>query len=78
MKTCGFCGRDIPEPTPENSIVASGGWCAPSETIYDINPTPMCSRCLSAFLLGIHPDVLDAITTAPRGGITFTHGKKQP
>lgn len=48
---------------PEQSLVAAGGWCAPSETIYDL--------CEGETLEGIIsvPEV-----TIRRGGINFTKG----
>ena len=46
------------------SLVAAGGWCAPSETWYDIG----CERETTAGLLSI-PEV-----TASRGGIRWTQG----
>jgi hypothetical protein len=48
---------------PGGSLVAAGGWCAPSETLYDF-----CSLETSEGLLSI-PEV-----TARRGGINFTKG----
>ena len=50
--------------TPQKSLVASGGWCAPSETIYDIVP-------------GL--ETTDGLLSVPevnigRGGIRFTKG----
>jgi len=48
---------------PGGSLVAAGGWCAPSETLYDF-----CSLETSTGLLSI-PEV-----TARRGGINFTKG----
>lgn len=48
---------------PGGSLVAAGGWCAPSETLYDF-----CSLETTAGLISI-PEV-----TARRGGINFTKG----
>lgn len=48
---------------PGGSLVAAGGWCAPSETLYDF-----CSLETTEGLLSI-PEV-----TARRGGINFTKG----
>jgi hypothetical protein len=48
---------------PGGSLVAAGGWCAPSETLYDF-----CSLETTEGLLSI-PEV-----TANRGGINFTKG----
>jgi hypothetical protein len=48
---------------PGGSLVAAGGWCAPSETLYDF-----CSLETAEGLLSI-PEV-----TARRGGINFTKG----
>lgn len=47
-----------------NSLVAAGGWCAPSETIYDI----LCEPETTAGLISI-PEV-----QINRGGIRFTTG----
>lgn len=43
-----------------NSLVAAGGWCAPSETIYDFLPTPSAANLFS----------LPEISVA-RGGLRF-------
>lgn len=48
---------------PGNSLVAAGGWCAPSETLYDF-----CDDANTDGLISV-PEV--AVT---RGGIRFTHG----
>jgi len=48
---------------PGGSLVAAGGWCAPSETLYDF-----CSLETTEGLLSI-PEV-----TVRRGGINFTKG----
>jgi hypothetical protein len=48
---------------PGGSLVAAGGWCAPSETLYDF-----CSLETTEGMLSI-PEV-----TARRGGINFTKG----
>jgi hypothetical protein len=48
---------------PGGSLVAAGGWCAPSETLYDF-----CSLETTEGLLSI-PEV-----TARRGGISYTKG----
>lgn len=48
---------------PGGSLVAAGGWCAPSETLYDF-----CSLETTEGLLSI-PEA-----TARRGGINFTKG----
>lgn len=48
---------------PGGSLVAAGGWCAPSETLYDF-----CSLETTEGLLSI-PEI-----TARRGGINFTKG----
>jgi hypothetical protein len=48
---------------PGGNLVAAGGWCAPSETLYDF-----CSLETTEGLLSI-PEV-----TARRGGINFTKG----
>ena len=48
---------------PQGGLVAAGGWCAPSETLYDF-----CSFETVSGLLSI-PEV-----TAARGGINFTKG----
>lgn len=48
---------------PEGSLVASGGWCAPSETLYDLIELESRDGMLSIPEVGIS-----------RGGITFTPG----
>lgn len=47
------------------SLVAAGGWCAPSETLYDLGPNLAEAN---AGLVDI-PEV-----SAPRGGLRFTEG----
>lgn len=47
----------------KNALVAAGGWCAPSETIYDIPADETVDGILSL------PEV-----TVKRGGISFTRG----
>lgn len=48
---------------PQGSLVASGGWCAPSETIYDLCSLESTDGMLSLPEIGIS-----------RGGIRFTQG----
>ena len=48
---------------PGKSLVASGGWCAPSETIYDLCPGGSTDGILSV------PEI-----NAARGGIKYTKG----
>lgn len=43
-----------------NSLVAAGGWCAPSETVYDFLPTPSAAALLSL------PEI-----TVNRGGLRY-------
>ena len=43
-----------------NSLVAAGGWCAPSETVYDFLPTPAAASLLSL------PEI-----TINRGGLRY-------
>lgn len=43
-----------------NSLVAAGGWCAPSETVYDFLPTPAAASLLSL------PEI-----TVNRGGLRY-------
>ena len=50
---------------PGGSLVASGGWCAPSETLYDLLETESSDGLVS--LPEIH---------VARGGISFTKGPK--
>lgn len=50
---------------PGGSLVASGGWCAPSETLYDLLETESSDGLIS--LPEIH---------VARGGINFTKGPK--
>lgn len=50
---------------PGGSLVASGGWCAPSETLYDLLETESSDGLISL------PEVHVA-----RGGINFTKGPK--
>lgn len=50
-------------PTGSGSLVAAGGWCAPSETIYDL-----CELETRDGLLSV-PEI-----TINRGGINFTQG----
>ena len=49
---------------PEGSLLAAGGWCAPSETAYDLCDLPCAYEGLASF-----PEVV-----AARGGIRFTKG----
>lgn len=49
---------------PGGSLLAAGGWCAPSETLYDLCDLP----CAYEGLLSV-PEV-----NAPRGGIRWTPG----
>lgn len=48
---------------PGGSLVAAGGWCAPSETIYDLCTTETLDGILSVPEVQVH-----------RGGIKFTSG----
>jgi hypothetical protein len=48
---------------PGKSLVASGGWCAPSETIYDLCPGASTDGILSV------PEI-----NAARGGVKYTKG----
>lgn len=47
---------------PGGSLVAAGGWCSPSETVYDFLPTEQAGDLLSL------PEI-----TMTRGGIRFPH-----
>lgn len=49
---------------PNGSLLAAGGWCAPSETLYDLCDLP----CAYEGLLSV-PEV-----NAPRGGVRWTPG----
>ncbi|MEU4228294.1 major capsid protein [Nonomuraea sp. NPDC026600] len=57
-------GGSLIEARKQHKLSAAGGWCAPSETWYDI----ACERETTAGLLSI-PEV-----TASRGGIRWTQG----
>lgn len=68
------CGRVIERDPP--SLVAPGGWCAPSEVLYDRpEPAPMCSDCKARMLMvmevGIDPGRDGENLRVPRGGITY-------
>lgn len=74
-ETCS-CGRDIKPPEPSQMITASAGWCAPSETVYDMTDcAPMCSDCKARLLmvieLGIDPGVDGKNLLVARGGIRY-------
>ena len=56
-------GASNEKNTPKGGLTASGGWCAPSETLYGF-----CSLETVSGLLSL-PEV-----QAPRGGINFTKG----
>lgn len=68
------CGNVI-NPDPP-SIVTTGGWCAPTETVYDLpKPTPTCGDCktrlMMMMMVGFDPGHNGANLHFPRGGITF-------
>lgn len=73
---CQHCGDEFEEPDLSNSIVASGGWCAPSEVAYDTMPKetlcPDCrSRMMFASEFGFDPGRHGENLRMPRGGIRY-------
>lgn len=76
MATCD-CGNEIAAPNPQTAITASGGWCAPASTMYELpNLTAdMCGSCRAEFLMAINGiDPRWAHMPIPRGGIQFRYG----
>lgn len=71
------CGHEAPEPKDIPSVVTAGGWCAPSDTIYDLmkdQPTscPDCKTRLQMMLLiGIDPGRNGENLKVARGGIHY-------
>jgi len=61
MEVLTYAGREA--RLPGNSLVASGGWCAPSETLYDL-----CAGETTEGILSV-PEV-----NVARGGIKYTSG----
>lgn len=72
---CHTCGDLKPIPTPETTITASGGFCVPVEMLYDYQPPRRpCGACMAANALGVPRWAMDAVTSVPRGGITYSKG----
>lgn len=76
MTLCG-CGDEIIENPP--GVVAAGGWCIPTEHLYDIpEKVPMCGDCEARMLMmmtiGIDPGRHGENLKVPRGGIQYRTG----
>jgi hypothetical protein len=73
-----MCGDPIEENPP--SLIAAGGWCAPTAVTYDLDNDPMCSDCKARWLmvmeLGIDPGRHGENLKIPRGGIQYTKEEK--
>lgn len=73
---CEWCGDPI--VATGEAIVTSGGWCAPSETIYDFPRPALCSDCHARWVmvleLGIDPGRRGENLRFPRGGIQYKRG----
>lgn len=72
---CDDCGREFTE-SPDTTIVAAGGWCAPTEIVYQMEDQPvLCGGCKARFLialeLGIDIGRDGENLRVPRGGIQF-------
>lgn len=79
--TCG-CGREIIPATTENSIILPGGWCAPSEVLYQLpEPEPMCADCRTRMhmisQLGIDPGKGGENLRVQRGGSRYPTPTKE-
>ena len=75
MTVCESCGDRLPDDPPP-SCVASGGWCVPVETLYDMpDPPVLCSDCKARLLmvmeLGIDPGRHGENLRVPRGALTY-------
>ena len=69
---CPACGDPLPIPTPETMIIASGGFCMPTEALYALPELDrVCGACLAAMSLGIPREVMDGLLTVRRGGIRY-------
>lgn len=73
---CSNCGDDIPTADAPSGLVATGGWCMPSETLYAMpEPDPLCSDCKARLLMvmevGIDPGRHGENLRMPRGGIQY-------
>lgn len=68
------CGHPIPEEKPP-ALIAAGGWCAPSEVLYDIPRPTSCSDCEARMYcimqLGIDPGPNGSYLRVKRGGIRY-------
>lgn len=76
--TCSNCDDPIVPLDASNSIVATGGWCAPEGTIYPVvQAPPLCSDCSSRMVfiaeMGFDPGRKGENLKMPRGGFSFTY-----
>jgi hypothetical protein len=66
------CGDEIVE---DPAVTAPGGWCVPSETLYELEIEPMCSDCGSRLLFasefGFDPGKNGENLRVTRGGIKY-------
>lgn len=71
------CGHAPDPPREDTAIVASGGWCAPSEIVRDLldDEPSMCSDCRTRMLfaseIGFDPGPRGENLRVPRGGIQY-------
>jgi hypothetical protein len=69
------CGHDEPDDMEVDKIVVAGGWCAPSEVMYDLQQPTSCSDCRTRMAcilgIGIDPGRFGENLRFKRGGIKF-------
>lgn len=75
-QTCASCGDEFEPPGPEDMLVASGGFCMPTEIAAALpDPLPECSDCrsrmLMAMMIGIDPGRKGENLRVSRAGVKY-------
>lgn len=76
MKTCESCNDEFDDTIKHPAIIAAGGWCAPTDQLYEIASAPvLCPDCNARWScimnIGIDPGRHGENLKFSRGGIKF-------